>query len=206
MVKKNSTSVLASYATLKSLVDGKKYQSAYQIFREFIRSIIVIDSLRTFSTLEMKNRLNGYFGFSIPEAVIKTSVKKKKEVSLFCGIYSISFSEIDNYYLFETKRKEADEDKLYIIQLRSEYIASRIGDEVIDKEKLINGLVYFLTENQSAYLNNYIDLIGAFALKNKKVCIPIFFRILVCIPPICSKIVFGNMIWNDDLITAILSQ
>lgn len=167
MQKKNSTSVLASYATLKSLADEKKYQNSYQILREFIRYIITTESLYTFSAIKMKNRLNEYFGFSIPEAVIKTSVKKMDGVSLDHGIYSVSFSEIKNNSLFEIKKKEADNNESYIIQLLSEYISSRIGDITIDKEKLINDLAHFLTEDQSSYSNNYTELIGEFVLKNE---------------------------------------
>ncbi len=131
MQKRNSTSVLASYATIKSLADEKKYQSPYQILREFIRYIITTDSLYTFSAIEMKNRLNEYFGFSIPEAVIKTSVKRMKGVILKRGIYSVALGEIENDLLFEKKKKEADNNESYIIQLLSEYITSKIGDKNI---------------------------------------------------------------------------
>ena len=37
MKMSTSTSVLASFATLKSLSDEKKYQNPYQILREFIQ-------------------------------------------------------------------------------------------------------------------------------------------------------------------------
>lgn len=81
MQRKNSTSVLASFATLKSLSDERKYQSPYQILREFIQYIITTDSLHSFSAIDMKNRLNEHFGFSIPEAVVKTSIKNTMSFS-----------------------------------------------------------------------------------------------------------------------------
>lgn len=55
--------MLATYATLKSLSDEKKYQGPYQILREFIRYIITSDSLYSFSAIEMKNRLSMHFNF-----------------------------------------------------------------------------------------------------------------------------------------------
>ena len=74
---------MASFATLKSLSDVKKYQSPYQILREFISYIIVSDSLYSFSAVEMKNCLNSHFSFSIPEAVVKTALKNiQKEVDI----------------------------------------------------------------------------------------------------------------------------
>ena len=167
MLKRNSTSVLASYATLKSLADEKKYKSPYQILREFIRYIISVDSLYTFTAIEMKNLLNEHFGFGIPEAVIKTSVKSMEEVSLDHGIYSVSLDEKERDSLFEVKKKEADDNESYIIQSLSEYISSRVGGAAIDEVRLINDLAHFLTEEQSLYSNTYTELIGEFVLKNE---------------------------------------
>ena len=70
MNQRSTSSMLATYATLKSLSDEKKYQGPYQILREFIRYIITSDSLYSFSAIEMKNRLSMHFNFSIPEAVV----------------------------------------------------------------------------------------------------------------------------------------
>lgn len=55
--KTNRTSIMASFATLKSLSDAKKYQSPYQLLSKFINYIILSDSLYSFSAVEMKNRL-----------------------------------------------------------------------------------------------------------------------------------------------------
>ena len=55
--KTNRTSIMASFATLKSLSDVKKYQSPYQILREFINYIIVSDSLYSFSAVEIAGKM-----------------------------------------------------------------------------------------------------------------------------------------------------
>lgn len=167
MQMENSTSVLASYATLKSLADEKIYQSPYQILREFIRYTITTDSLYSFTAIEMKNCLNKNFGFSIPEAVIKTSMKSMEDVSLDHGIYTVFSNNMENDSLFEAKKKEADNSEIYIIKLLSEYIESRTGDAIVDEEKIINDLAHFLTEDQSLYSSNYTELIGEFVLKNE---------------------------------------
>ena len=96
---------MASFATLKSLSDVKKYQSPYQILREFINYIIVSDSLYSFSAVEMKNCLNSHFSFSIPEAVVKTALKNMPGANLTDGIYTISKADLRSDELFEkTKR------------------------------------------------------------------------------------------------------
>ena len=53
MIKINEISVLAAFATLKSLADEKKYQNPYQILGEFIRHIIASVPLHSFSAIEI---------------------------------------------------------------------------------------------------------------------------------------------------------
>lgn len=167
MQRKNSTSVLASFATLKSLSDERKYQSPYQILREFIQYIITTDSLHSFSAIDMKNRLNEHFGFSIPEAVVKTSIKNMDGIALDHGTYTVFLSEAENSSLFKAKKKEADDSESCIIRLLSEYISNKRGNITIDEGKLTSDLVHFLTEDQFLYSNGYTELIGEFVLKNE---------------------------------------
>lgn len=68
MQKRNNISILASFATIKSLSDEQKYQSPYQILSEFIRHIILTDALYAFTAVEMKCLLNEHFDFAVPEA------------------------------------------------------------------------------------------------------------------------------------------
>ena len=60
-----TASILASFATLKSLSDEKKFKNSYQLLREFIIYIITIESLYIFSAVEMKNKVNEHFVFII---------------------------------------------------------------------------------------------------------------------------------------------
>lgn len=72
---KNRTSIMASFATLKSLSDVKQYQSPYQVLSEFINHIILSDSLYSFSAVEMKNRLNSHFCFQFPKQLSRLPSK-----------------------------------------------------------------------------------------------------------------------------------
>lgn len=164
---KNNTSVLASYATLKSLSDENKYQSPYQLLREFIRHIIITDSFYTFSANEMKNCLIRHFDFNVPEAVIKTSLKNMEGLILKERIYTVSKTEIGNNLMFVTKKKEADDYEKHIIQLLSEYISSKRNGISVDKVRLVTELVHFLTGDLSSYSSAYKELIGEFILKNE---------------------------------------
>ena len=166
-MNQSTSSVLAAYATLKSLSDEKKYQSPYQILREFIRYIIIGDALYSFSSVEMKNRLSDHFCFSIPEAVVRTSLKNMAGVSLENRIYSVSVPELGSDSVFENKKKEADEYESCIIRMLSEYISQKTGNTNIDENILVQELTRFLTDDESARSTKYTDFIGEFILKKE---------------------------------------
>ena len=85
----NTTSLLASFATLKTLSDEKKYTNTYQILSEFICYIICTKRLYSFSAVEMKNNLELIFGFDVPEAVVKTSCKSIKSITKENNIFTV---------------------------------------------------------------------------------------------------------------------
>ena len=159
---------MASFATLKSLSDVKKYKSSYQILSEFINHIILSDSLYSFSAVEMKNRLNSHFCFLIPEAVIKTALKNVSGAVLADGIYTISKTEVCTDELFEEMKKESDKYESCIIQLLYEYISLRTGNTMISEETLSKELACFLVEDETSHATKYSELIEEFVLKNEQ--------------------------------------
>ena len=161
----NSISLLASFATIKSLSDAKKYHNSYQILAEFIRYIIVTDSLHSFQANEMKNKLNERFGFSIPESVVKTASKRIDNINLVNGNYTVQKTEIDA--VFEEKKNEADSINDNIINLLTEYVRSRSDNFNVEKEDLTKALIKFLVEDQHTS-GNYIELISEFILINEQ--------------------------------------
>ena len=161
---KSISLLLASFATLKSLSDEKIYQNPYQILKEFIRYVIISDSLYGFTATEMKNR----FGFDIPEVVIRTSIKSMDNVSLSNGVYSISKEEMTNDSIFEEKKREAIEYEKYIMNLLIEYISKETRNDIVDKRQLIQDLLFFVTDDSVQVSDRYIDLIGKFLLKHEQ--------------------------------------
>lgn len=159
---------MASFATLKSLSDTKRYQSPYQILREFINYIILSDSLYSFSAIEMKNRLNSHFCFSIPEAVVKTALKHMEGASISDGIYNIAKAEVRANTLFEETKKESDDYESRILKLLSEYISVRTGNTMISEKTLSQELSNFLLEDVSSCSTTHSEFIGEFVLKNEQ--------------------------------------
>ena len=165
--KHNSTAILASFATLKSLLDEKKYKSSYQVLQEFIHYIIINESIFSFTAIEIKNHLYNYFGFSIPEAVIKSAAKKMTGIQLNNGTYNVCFEELGNDSLFQNKKKEADQNSLCIIKRLSQYILSKTNNAPINENLLIQELIAFLVDNQLVTSNKYTDLISEYIIKNE---------------------------------------
>lgn len=168
MSNQNASSVLASYATLKSLSEEKKYQNSYQLLREFIRHIITGEALYRFTAVEMKNCLGKHFCFSVPEAVVKTSLKNMEGISLDHGTYSVDVTELGSGSLFDEIKKEADAYESSIVQKLTDYISNRTGSTCVNEEALIQELTRFLTDDASIRPTQYVDLIGEFVLKNEK--------------------------------------
>ena len=167
MKKKTSTTLLASFATIKSLSDARKYQSSYQILAEFIRDIIISESLHAFHAPEMKSRLNSRFEFNIPEAVVKTSLRKMPGISLNNGVYLVSEAELGVDSLLKEKNKEADDTNASIISFLVDYVKSR-ECETVNIELLTQDLIAFLVDDSVNAHGKYTDYISEFILKNEK--------------------------------------
>lgn len=156
---------MASFATIKSLADEKKFKSSYQILSEFIRHIITEEHLFSFDATIMKNLLAQYFDFSVPEAVIKTAAKGMAGISSQKGIFTVSPTKIGTDSLFKEKKKEVDSTNDIIIAALSEYIQNRT-EKKVDTVALTEDLIGFLVEDQHT-ANQYTELIGEFILKNE---------------------------------------
>ena len=58
--KLEAISVLASYATLRSISESKKYQNIYQLLSEFIKYVIISEKKHVFTSSDMKKMLKKF--------------------------------------------------------------------------------------------------------------------------------------------------
>ena len=162
----NNTRIVASFSTIKSMVDAKEYKSSYMILAEFIQYAIAEKKLHTFTSLDIKKSLMELFGFEIPEAVIRTSIKKIKFVIRENGIYKtdkINIKIDDDF----NKIKNNSEDKfIEVFELLKSYVEGRNSDSKINIEQLTNEFISFLIDDN---INDgkYADLISEFVLKHE---------------------------------------
>ena len=71
--------LLASVAVVKELSDTNL--GIYDVLEEFIKNVIVNCNMSSFSTEEVTNSLNDYFGFNLPPSIIKQCIRKMEGVT-----------------------------------------------------------------------------------------------------------------------------
>ena len=163
----DSVSILASFATLKTLSDGKRYSSAYQLLSEFIHYVIYTERLFAFSAVEMKNRLYNIFGFEIPEAVVKTATRSLPYLNKENGVYTVKQDELTSDTTIEEARKEEAEKNSAVIKALEQFIIEKQPDMSINEEQITRDLVAFLVEGSLKSTGQYFDLISEFILKKE---------------------------------------
>lgn len=160
------TSILASFSTMKSMVDAKQYQSPYQILAEFIQYIIAQNKLRSFTAIEMKNRLFEVFGFNVPEAVVRTTIRGLSFVKTENGVHHVDNMGFDEVSSFEAKRAVAETNNTFIIDLLISYIRDTDPSNTVLIDTLTQEFIaYLLDDQQTTNSGRYTDLISKFILK-----------------------------------------
>lgn len=162
----SNTRIVASFSTIKSMVDAKEYKNSYMILAEFIQYAVAEKKLYTFTSLDIKKSLMELFGFEIPEAVIRTSIKKIKFVTKENGIYKIDRINFKIDDDFSKMKNNSEDDFLRVFELLRVYIVGRTSDSKINNEQLTNEFISFLIDDN---INDakYVDLISEFVLKHE---------------------------------------
>ena len=169
----NPTSTLASFSTMKSLVDAKQYQSPYQILAEFIQYIVVKNNLHSFTAVEMKNRLHEIFGFDIPEAVVRSTARGLRYIKTENGIHHVNCTELVENSSFEEKKVTAEANNSEVIDLLKSFVQEAEPSIALKVDVLTQEFIAYLLDDQQSFISGkYTDLIGRFILKyesNEKV-------------------------------------
>ncbi|MEN3159668.1 hypothetical protein ABC502_14905 [Alkalimonas sp. NCh-2] len=156
--------LLSSAAVLRALYDEKK--DIYDILSEFIKAVIGSRNLAAFSSTDCVGHLQEDFGFSLPEAVIRSCLKnrlvKTNCLSLQNGVYSVTqmlspgvgFDED-----FQASRNEYDE-----IVGRLHAFCSDNGLLAVDKVDIEKSLEMYLTrpDKNDRYRNDISRFIVTF--------------------------------------------
>lgn len=161
----NMKRCIASIALFKEL--NKKNKDIYIVLSEFIKNLIVDKKKQQFSVKEITRDIKDYYGFEIPEGVVRTSIKLIHEVENGGDKYFLKTAiPIENELLKKRKNLE-DENSSFLTSLIS-YIETKKGRELqkSEHEQATKAFCDFLLDDK--YLSNdYSKFVSAYILQNR---------------------------------------
>lgn len=166
-MKDNFTSILASYVTYKELYSNGNYKSSYQILAEFIKYSVSVNKLYFFSIGELKRIIEKEFVFHLPEAVLKSALKKVDFIIRGGdGNYSVIVEKINNYNVLKQYKDLAEDNGSKVLELLISYAQSvqHCKLDNVEKRTLIKEFVAYLLDESNG--NKYQEMISSFIVKN----------------------------------------
>ena len=137
---------LASLAVFRELYNSEK--DIYGIIYEFLVEVILTNAKHTFNLTEITNLLNQTYDFSIPEAVIRTSLSGIKSLTKENGIYTLkNIGELKSQKINSKKDKiQSDNDE--IIESLFEYVTEHRKADLSEKEKtdIVHSFISFIID------------------------------------------------------------
>ncbi|MDA3807232.1 MAG: hypothetical protein PF440_04880 [Thiomicrorhabdus sp.] len=165
-MKLDETKCLASLAVFRELHDSKK--DVYEIISEFLLEVITSNAKYQFNILEISNLLNSTFDFKIPEAVIKTSLKKLPFLRRDQGVYVVDdITAINKTQDISSKHSEIQRNNESIIDSLIDFIETQSKSVLTDdeKERIIHSFCNFLLDETISH--QYNEYISAFIVNNQ---------------------------------------
>ncbi len=158
--------LLASLAVFRRLdKEGKKIN---EILSEFLIDIIKSQHLKQFTASEINALLDEMYDFQIPDAVVRTALKKIDFISMEHHQYTITnFEKLEEYDLGEQQKEMLQKndqilEKLYVY---IETIAQiKLSEE--EKKEVEKSFTTFILDN--APDNGYSDYISAYIIDHKE--------------------------------------
>ncbi|MBP3818786.1 MAG: hypothetical protein J6H31_10850 [Butyrivibrio sp.] len=176
----NNNKVLSSLSLYTELYNSQKYKSQYQILGSFIRVVIVEEDITSFSLSEINYHLEDKFGFNLPSAVVKTALKKIKEIELKHGRYYVNkniileseikgkiqdtqknIDEIVKSLKKYAKENNPDLSDHDLIVLCDEFISfmSLDDDKIQENNKILISKFVMYCEQKNADISKQLDMI-----------------------------------------------
>lgn len=161
--------LLASAALFRQLHDNKK--DIYDVLRQFICSTIVNHQLWTFDVTKISIHLNKDFGFEIPEAVVKTCLRKRMKRENLLSFSGGNYAVTEIFDIKNDLNKDYDEVKSeqdIITNALIDYVGQELGEELTPskKQELLNDFyAYFIPEKK---VNTNSVIISKFIVKHSK--------------------------------------
>ncbi len=156
---------MASLAVFRTLYN--KNANIYKVISEFIKQVVVDNKLYTFEINQIQELLLKKYGFNIPQAVVKTSIKQIPTVEQTARKYTIELNSLSGYYEFSKEIDNANKSRDRIIKALIGYVNDKRKeplkpDEI--KELLKSFYAYIIDDRTSIVMADYIS---SFIIANK---------------------------------------
>jgi hypothetical protein len=152
--------LISSLAVFRELYNIEK--NIYDVLKEFIKIIITDDGLFSFTSVEITNKLKATFDFKIPEAVVKTTLKRLPLKREF-GKYTVDQSTLILNQDISKISNDIQEHTSNLLSDLYRFIETKTNKFLIDSEKQVieDEFYNFLldetdTRNYSTYIASYI--------------------------------------------------
>ena len=160
-----SESVLASYVTYKELYSNGGYKSIYQILAEFIKQIIASEEIYSFSISELRKKIQDIYGFQVPNAVIKSSIKHIDYIERIqnSNEYSVNRQKVSVDAMFGQYKEKAEKENTILTNRLISYAETK-RKEAVNRKELVQELVAYLLDESNG--GKYQEVISSFILEN----------------------------------------
>lgn len=157
--------LLASLAVFRSL--DKEGKSINVILSEFLMDIIKSKQLHQFTASEIGSNLEEIYDFQIPDAVIRTALRKIDFIVVKNYQYTVSDTSKLKDYNLDEQQNIMFEEYSNILKDLFVYIKNKQQStlSVEDEQKIEQAFVNFILDN--AIDNGYSNFISAFIIDNK---------------------------------------
>lgn len=158
---------LASVALFRELYSNQK--DIYGVLSQFLKDIIIVNKKHQFNLTEITKLLNRTYDFKIPDAVVKTALKRLDFLERSHGVYSLTDAQLlEKSHLFSEKHKEIKERNESIIDSLFDFIENHRKQKLQDdeKERIVNAFCNYLLSDET--LQEYSEYISGFIIQNKR--------------------------------------
>ena len=165
MEKNHTMPILVSYVTYKELSSRGNYKSPYQILAEFIKYIIYEKKLYAFSIGEIKSRVENEFEFYLPDAVLKSALKKIDFVTYdTTGNYCVNVEKVRVNGELKKYRNLAENTEISILEQLISFVEEKnykLNNR--EKKELMRAFGSYLIDESNG--NKYQEEISSFIIK-----------------------------------------
>ncbi len=160
--KNKHVASLASLAVFRELYN--KQTDIYGIISEFCGGIISTEGKYEFNVTEITNSLKQTFGFSIPEAVVITSLGRINHIKKDSERYIVDKNLHQNSHEIETLQQNSLKDSNELIEDLFTFVSEKKNNELSDKEKekITQSFCSFLMDDSNG--EEYSEYISGFVI------------------------------------------